>query len=299
MQRRGSNTTVSGAGAIGSNGYKPGHGSKSSISSLRGIGGHSLFSGHQHSNTSSITQSPQSSLSTPHHHPHHHATHQAQPIITEEPSQEQTAGGEASSVGSSTRNGSVNNDSSNNHSSSNSHHQNHHQAANAFSSKSGENASLGDGSSTTSSVHSATPASEHEGAQEAADVSSSNGVYKKPAHARTLPHLHLHKSLGPHQQEDHSHYSNSNGHLQGYDHGHGLSAFFRPGTHALNPHEGVQIVRPPEPRSHVAMLQPLMAKGIHLEPLASITFREDALMTSDRRGHIKVWKRPPPLPHHP
>lgn len=57
------------------------------------------------------------------------------------------------------------------------------------------------------------------------------------------------------------------------------------------------LIRPPEPRSRVAMLQPFLAVAIHQEPLASITFREDAIMTSDRRGHIKVWKRPsnPPV----
>ncbi|KAH7059349.1 WD40-repeat-containing domain protein [Linnemannia elongata] len=80
--------------------------------------------------------------------------------------------------------------------------------------------------------------------------------------------------------------------------GHGFSSLFR---HQHKAHggvaQGMQVVRPPEPRSHVAMLQPLMAKGIHQEPLAGITFREDAIMTSDRRGHIKVWKRPPLLPH--
>ncbi|KAK3822294.1 MAG: WD40-repeat-containing domain protein [Linnemannia elongata] len=54
----------------------------------------------------------------------------------------------------------------------------------------------------------------------------------------------------------------------------------------------VAMARPPERRSRVAMLQPLMATAIHHEPLASITFREDAILTSDRRGHIKVWKRP-------
>ncbi|KAH7030088.1 WD40-repeat-containing domain protein [Linnemannia elongata] len=54
----------------------------------------------------------------------------------------------------------------------------------------------------------------------------------------------------------------------------------------------VAMTRPPERRSRVAMLQPLMATAIHHEPLASITFREDAILTSDRRGHIKVWKRP-------
>jgi len=54
----------------------------------------------------------------------------------------------------------------------------------------------------------------------------------------------------------------------------------------------VAVARPPERRSHVAMLQPLMATAIHHESLASITFREDAVLTSDKRGHIKVWKRP-------
>ncbi|KAF9086773.1 hypothetical protein BGX23_008574 [Mortierella sp. AD031] len=60
----------------------------------------------------------------------------------------------------------------------------------------------------------------------------------------------------------------------------------------------VSTARPPERRSRVAMLQPLMATAIHHEPLASITFREDAILTSDRRGHIKVWKRPSPPPTH-
>ncbi|KAK3815661.1 MAG: WD40-repeat-containing domain protein, partial [Linnemannia gamsii] len=61
----------------------------------------------------------------------------------------------------------------------------------------------------------------------------------------------------------------------------------------------VTVARPPERRSRVAMLQPLMATVIHREPLASITFREDAILTSDRRGHIKVWKRPMPPPPPP
>lgn len=55
---------------------------------------------------------------------------------------------------------------------------------------------------------------------------------------------------------------------------------------------GVHGTRPAEPRARVAMLQPVMAKIVHREPLASVTFREDVIMTSDRRGSIKVWKRP-------
>ncbi|KAG0200124.1 hypothetical protein BGX28_006704 [Mortierella sp. GBA30] len=183
--------------------------------------------------------------------------------------------------------------------------------SNGFKPGHGKNASFGDASSTTSSVHSTTLASESEvggrpastshsvttavgeGIHDTLDAGSSNGVYKKSGHARTLPHLHMHKLHGSHQESTGHGFQGLHG--QGPAQGHGLSAFFRQGGHALNNHEGVQIVRPPEPRSHVAMLQPLMAKGIHQEPLASITFREDAILTSDRRGHIKVWKRPPPL----
>ncbi|KAF9585457.1 hypothetical protein BGW38_002320, partial [Lunasporangiospora selenospora] len=60
MQRRGSNATVLGATAgagAGSNGFKPGHRSKGSIGSLRGIGGHSLFSGH-HTTANNSGSSP-------------------------------------------------------------------------------------------------------------------------------------------------------------------------------------------------------------------------------------------------
>ncbi|KAG0001551.1 hypothetical protein BGZ65_003385 [Modicella reniformis] len=119
------------------------------------------------------------------------------------------------------------------------------------------------------------------GSGDPSDAGSPNAVYKQPAHARTLPHLHLHK---PHEKNGHN----------DHDHDHDHHDWHGNGTQDNG--NGVQIVRAPEPRSHVAMLQPMMAKGIHVEPLAGITFREDAIMTSDRRGHIKVWKRPP---HHP
>ncbi|KAF9183720.1 hypothetical protein BGZ50_004106 [Haplosporangium sp. Z 11] len=294
MQRRGSNATVSG----GAGGYKPGHGSKGSISSLRGSGGHSLFSGH-HTNKSSTSQISQPMSTTNSHHPP-----SGQPAIAEESAQDLAMGGagEASLAASSTRNSNVKDANPNTNSN---HPQSHHQH--------GENASIGDVSSTRSSTYSSTVVQEIEGgrvrattvtagegasamsgSQDGFDAGSSNGVYKKSAYARTLPHLHLHKS----------HFSQSDGHddsnshpYHGQGHGHGFPSLFRHGNGAQANHQGVQVVRPPEPRSHVAMLQPLMAKGIHQEPLASITFREDAIMTSDRRGHIKVWKRP--LPHHP
>ncbi|KAG0041111.1 hypothetical protein BGZ83_002332 [Gryganskiella cystojenkinii] len=310
MQRRGSNATVLGMAATGSGvppgsggsgGGRPGHGSKGSISSLRGIGGHSLFSGH-HTKTSQV---PSSGSSTNLHHQHQHQHHPTPPVIAEEQEQQQqqqqqlpSLGTEdISSISSSSRNSAV-------------------QQESGYLGP--ETVSFGgEGSSSASSVHSSTVVAESVAGTAASTISandagsSSGQVYKKSGHARTLPHLHLHKmhSTGSEQSTNEHNSSsgsssNASGH-QGHGHGHahhqhhGFSSLFRHGHGSQNPQGGVQTIRPPEPRSHVAMLQPLMAKGIHHEPLASITFREDAIMTSDRRGHIKVWKRPPPLPHHP
>jgi hypothetical protein len=290
MQRRGSTATVSGmvAAAGGSGSFKPGHGKKGSINSLRGIGGHSLFSGH-HTNKSSVSQ--------------------VAPVIAEEPALEHTNGnGDNSSTASSTRYSSVHE---------NGYSEQHPRQPSP--NKDADNLSIGDTSSTRSSDHSsiltsdggnggratsvtgvvsgAASALTSTTAHETVDLGPSSPVYKKVAHARTLPHL----SLKP-TSSFYSDRGNGNGHQQddrqSQKSGHGFSSLFRhqhkpPGGTA----QGMQVVRPPEPRSHVAMLQPLMAKGIHREPLAGITFREDSIMTSDRRGHVKVWKRPPPLPH--
>ncbi|PKC74547.1 WD40 repeat-like protein [Rhizophagus irregularis] len=51
-------------------------------------------------------------------------------------------------------------------------------------------------------------------------------------------------------------------------------------------------VHPCLPRSEVAILQPVMAKSIDSDPLCSITFREDSIITTCRKGHIKFWIRP-------
>ncbi|KAF9099160.1 hypothetical protein BGX29_007275 [Mortierella sp. GBA35] len=310
MQRRGSTATVSGMAAAGggSGSYKPGHGSKGSISSLRGIGGHSLFSGH-HTNKSSVSQ--------------------AAPIIAEEPvleQQRQSQGnGDASSTTSSTRHSSV-------HETSNPQHA--HQPSQT---RDAENASIGDASSTRSSGHSSILTSDGGGnsgsgrvpsgpwvssssngvisggastmtsttavtVQEGVDAGPSSPMYKNVARARTLPHLHL-KPTSTFSSDHSNNSTNDHGHhqldAQSQKSGHSFSSLFKQQhkTHGGVAAQGMQVVRPPEPRSHVAMLQPLMAKGIHQEPLSGITFREDAIMTTDRRGHIKVWKRPPPLPH--
>lgn len=47
------------------------------------------------------------------------------------------------------------------------------------------------------------------------------------------------------------------------------------------------------PRNQVVMIQPLMSQSVHADPLCSLIFREDAIITTCRRGHIKIWGRPP------
>ncbi|CAG8706825.1 18796_t:CDS:2, partial [Acaulospora morrowiae] len=46
------------------------------------------------------------------------------------------------------------------------------------------------------------------------------------------------------------------------------------------------------PRLEVAILQPITGRSIDGEPLCSITFREDSIITTCRKGHIKLWARP-------
>ncbi|KAJ1984349.1 hypothetical protein H4R34_000724 [Dimargaris verticillata] len=55
-------------------------------------------------------------------------------------------------------------------------------------------------------------------------------------------------------------------------------------------HENV--VHEVTPQSQVADLEPVMAQSIHRLPVCSITFREDAVFTTCRSGHIKIWLRP-------
>ncbi|KAF9435391.1 hypothetical protein BGZ76_006398, partial [Entomortierella beljakovae] len=290
-QRRGSNATLL-AGTNGTGAYKPGHKSKGSISSLRGNGGQSLFSGHNN-NSSPATKASltSSSLSMQQH--QHHYNPQSTPAIAEEPAND-GASPDISSTTSSTRNSGV--------------HDTHISASNTTQSQlhphaQGEGSSIKSIASTDSSVYSANLVSETPrgrayststttnatiagfGTGDSPDAGSSAPIYKKSSHNRTLPNLHINKS---------NHYHESNGDGKGDN---GISSMFRNSNGTLSNHS-VQIVKPPEPRSHVAMLQPLVAKDVHQEPLASITFREDAILTSDRRGHIKIWKRPPSYSSH-
>ena len=252
---------------LGNGAYKPGHKSKGSITSLRGHGGHSLFSGNK-SQSSALSLASAASLLP------------AVPgTLPEEPLSEGAQDGASFSS-------SRYNTYDTTHGNNNGYNYN----------------TSGDGTSLTT-VSSGSSVGLPDFSSQGSTITGSGldgpltPAYKKLDRAKTLPHLHLHKSNGSSSGQGASHgfsslfkttstltgKSGSGGLGQGHGHGHGNG----------NGYESY--VRPAEPRSHVAMLQPMMAKSIHVEPLASITFREDAILTSDRRGHIKVWKRPTPV----
>jgi hypothetical protein len=52
------------------------------------------------------------------------------------------------------------------------------------------------------------------------------------------------------------------------------------------------IVHPVQSKTDVAFLQPTMVKAIHGDPCVGVYFREDVIVTTDKRGKINLWKRP-------
>ncbi|KAG0242922.1 hypothetical protein BGW41_003322 [Actinomortierella wolfii] len=323
MQRRGSNATVTG-GVGGA--FKPGHGHKSSITSLRGIGGHSLFGGaNKQQSQQQHQQHQQPPQST---HPHSHSL--IQTTVLEDPRESSLSVQENASL--------------------RSKDSQHLAESNSFADRSSI--------STTSSIQSSTvseptlTSEAHPGATmlvngvalpatapaSSASSFSSQSNHHHPHHPHHLHHPHQtnhSQSQPPQPQQQQGGHGSSLAQLysQKFKQGSGKQGTQTSAPLSINTRDvsnnnsavsssggrrnshgaplsasssGVggggggpilyPLVRPPEPRSHVAMLQPLMSKNIHVEPLSTITFREDAILTSDRRGHIKVWKRPSPLP---
>ncbi|KAI7898075.1 WD40-repeat-containing domain protein [Cokeromyces recurvatus] len=52
------------------------------------------------------------------------------------------------------------------------------------------------------------------------------------------------------------------------------------------------IVHPVLLKTQVAFLQPTVVKTIHGDPCIGIYFREDVIVTTDKRGRVSIWKRP-------
>lgn len=55
-------------------------------------------------------------------------------------------------------------------------------------------------------------------------------------------------------------------------------------------------VHPVQSKTEVAFLQPTMVKTIHGDPCVGVYFREDVVVTTDKRGRVSTWQRPSPTP---
>ncbi|KAG2181848.1 hypothetical protein INT44_008664 [Umbelopsis vinacea] len=92
-----------------------------------------------------------------------------------------------------------------------------------------------------------------------------------------------------------------------------VSALHRPKTQKQSRHRGASVssfsnpvqglgsgyyekpptLHPVLEKNRVAFLQPVMVQTIHADPCVGLYFREDVVVTTDRRGRVAVWKRPP------
>ncbi|KAF8973384.1 hypothetical protein BGZ46_009960 [Entomortierella lignicola] len=264
LQRRGSNGTIHGGSA-----FKPGHRSKGSITSLRGHGGHSLFSHNKSALSHEVTLTEE------------HASSKSTVLDSILGTREEVDKSLSSTITSSISSSSIGKSSSMT------------LEAQPLYSTSESTSISGETSSMVSTVAMEDVVDDgnvNDYQQSVTTVSSNSTATdekprrKKLYQSKGLPPLQIHNNIGG-----------------------GLSSMFNTQRQQQQQQQQeqeqltqqYQQQRPPEPRSRVAMLQPLMAVAIHIEPLASITFREDAIMTSDRRGHIKVWKRPSSAPLSP
>ncbi|CAO3597832.1 unnamed protein product [Absidia cylindrospora] len=51
-------------------------------------------------------------------------------------------------------------------------------------------------------------------------------------------------------------------------------------------------VHPVASKTDIAFLQPTVVKTVHADPCVGVYFREDVIVTTDKRGRVCVWKRP-------
>ncbi|KAG0013236.1 hypothetical protein BGZ82_002242 [Podila clonocystis] len=291
--RRGSNATTHGQG-----GFKPGHGSKGSITSLRGVGGHSLFDIKHTSKALSQTtlkeeEDPSSPPSTTRsgyeherldHHPKKGPMDESTSslVVGRRGSEQRSSihSNSSSTTNVATASGAIQQDVDQNHASLVSSEHQHQPQQRAYKKASKTMPRLNTSSNPVSTSQSSNTTLSSLFQFGTSSSSNQNGPHCAPHPSQQSVH-HYHHPHAPRSGRD-SLDASATKFFQG-DHHHILNSSNVNGVHGA---------RPAEPRARVAMLQPVMAKIVHREPLASITFREDVIMTSDRRGTIKVWKRP-------
>ncbi|CAO0803166.1 unnamed protein product [Mucor circinelloides] len=98
-----------------------------------------------------------------------------------------------------------------------------------------------------------------------------------------------------------------------------VNALHRPKTKAANRNRGTSVssvnspplssilatmqdrkptIHPVQSKTEVAFLQPTVVKTIHGDPCVGVYFREDVMVTTDKRGRVSIWQRPSPPSAH-
>lgn len=62
----------------------------------------------------------------------------------------------------------------------------------------------------------------------------------------------------------------------------------------ITQHVQVPTIHPAVSKSQVPFLQSIVNRTIHPDPCVGIAFRQDAIITTDRRGRVRAWGRPIP-----
>jgi hypothetical protein len=68
--------------------------------------------------------------------------------------------------------------------------------------------------------------------------------------------------------------------------------FKRPSLFAkdiITQHVQVPTIHPAPSKSQVPFLQPIVKQTIHPDPCVDVVFRQDAIITTDRRGRVRAW----------
>lgn len=74
------------------------------------------------------------------------------------------------------------------------------------------------------------------------------------------------------------------------------SLLFRNSTSELLLHQQQQqlpTIHPALKKCQVPFLQPIVKQTIHPDPCVDVVYRMGSIVTTDRRGRIRVWSRPP------
>ncbi|KAI8584751.1 hypothetical protein K450DRAFT_217839 [Umbelopsis ramanniana AG] len=57
-------------------------------------------------------------------------------------------------------------------------------------------------------------------------------------------------------------------------------------------HIRLPVIHPAPNKNQVSFLQPIAVRSVHSDPCVDIIYREDAIVTTDRRGRVRTWTRP-------